>query len=277
MPSKDLSIIIVHTYELKSLRQTLRGIRKAAPRLNFEIIIVDNNPSAGLRNVLTREFPETRYIANSANLGFGGAMNVGIRAAQGEYILIFNPDIIVKPGSLEELKKYMDAHPEVGVCGPQLRNPDGSLQLSCYRLPSLLLPVYRRTPLGKTTAGERTVAEYLMQDTSHEETMAVDALIGAALFTRASALHKVGLFDERFFMYYEDNDLCRRFWQQGYQVVYHPRAVMVHYHRRASADGGLMRQLTSKFTWIHISSFWKYYRKYQGAINPREQYKHVST
>lgn len=259
------------------LRQTLRGLRRAAPTLRVEVIVIDNNPSAGIESVLRQEFPEVRYFRNERNLGFGGAMNVGIREAQGEYILIFNPDIIVKPGSLEALKQFMDEHADVGVCGPRLTNPDGSLQYSCYRLPTMFLPVFRRTPLGKTKIGRRVVAHYLMHDDDHSETMDVDALIGACLFTRREALAQVGLFDERFFLYYEDNDLCRRFWENGLRVVYHPKAEMMHYHRRASADGGLLKQIRSRITWIHIHSHLKYQRKYRGSANPREAYAHERT
>lgn len=269
---KDLSILIVHTYELKTLRQTLRGIRRAAPQLNLEIIVIDNNPAAGLRDLLKSQFQEVRYIKNDKNLGFGGAMNVGIRASKGEYVLVFNPDIIVQPGSLEELKRFMDDSPDVGIVGPRLMNPDNTLQHSCYRLPTAMLPAYRRTPLGKLPRGRRAVERYLMTHDDHSQTMDVDALIGAALFTRRSALEKVGLFDERFFLYYEDNDLCRRFWENDYRVVYHPDAQMVHYHKRASGQGNLVQQLLSKFAWIHMHSFWKYLMKYRGAENPREVY-----
>ncbi|MFH1712148.1 MAG: glycosyltransferase family 2 protein [Patescibacteria group bacterium] len=269
---KDISILIVHTYELKTLRQTLRGIRRAAPQLDFEIIIIDNNPAAGLEKILKREFPDVRYLHNEKNLGFGGAMNVGIRESKGEYVLIFNPDIIVQPGSLEELKRFMDSSPEVGIAGPGLVNPDGSLQFSCYRIPTIMIPAYRRTPLGKLSIGRKAVEHYLMMNEDHSDTMDVDALIGAALFTRRRAFDDVGLFDERFFLYYEDNDLCRRFWENGYRVVYHPRAQMVHYHGRASGQGSLFQQLMSRFAWIHMHSFWKYWRKYRKAENPRENF-----
>ncbi|MCH8049159.1 glycosyltransferase family 2 protein [Patescibacteria group bacterium] len=269
---KDLSILIVHTYELKTLRQTLRSLRRAAPQLNIEMIVIDNNPAAGLFSLLKREFPEAGYISNEKNLGFGGAMNVGIRASKGEYILIFNPDIVVQPGSLEELKRFMDTSPDVGIVGPKLLNADGTLQHSCYRLPTLMLPAYRRTPLGKLQKGRAVVEHYLMMDEDHHETMDVDSLIGAALFTRRSALDQVGLFVEQFFLYYEDIDLCRRFWENGYRVVYHPQAQMVHYHKRASAQGNLFQQLLSRFAWIHMHSFWKYWKKYRDSGNPREAY-----
>lgn len=267
--SVDVSILIVHTFEKSLVRQTLRGLRRAAPRVSVEVIVIDNNPKAGMGELLRREFPEAKYVAMKANVGFGAAMNQGIAAASGRYVLIFNPDIVVTPGSLEELVRYMDENPQVGMCGPQLLNPDGSLQHSCYRLPSALLPAYRRTPLGRLGRGKRIVEHYLMIHDDHTETMDVDSLIGAALFTRRTALDQVGVFDERFFMYYEDNDLCRRFWERGHRVVYHPGARMVHYHRRASADGNLFSQLFSRFAWIQIHSFLKYSRKYRGKPNPR--------
>lgn len=265
----DVSIIIVHTFEKRLVRQTLRGLRRAAPKIRYEVIVVDNNPPEGMEDVLRTEFPEVRYMRNPKNIGFGAAMNVGIKASRGRYVLIFNPDIVVQPGSLEELVRFMDQYQDVGVCGPQLQNPDGSLQYSCYRLPTFMLPAYRRTPLGMLSFGKHAVSHYMMYEDDHSQTMDVDSLIGAALFTRREALQDVGLFDERFFMYYEDNDLCRRFWEKGYRVVYHPLAHMVHYHRRASADGGLFRQLMSRFAWIHIHSAIKYFLKYRGVTDPR--------
>lgn len=265
----DVSIIIVHTFEKRLVRQTLRGIRRAAPKLNYEIVIVDNNPSAGLYDVLRTQFPRVKYVPMRKNMGFGGGMNEGIRASKGRYVLIFNPDIVVGPGSLEELVAFMDSNQDVGVCGPKLKNPDGSLQHSCFRQPTFMLPLYRRTPVGRLGFAKKIVDDYLMIGDDHSDTMNVDALIGAALFTRRSTLEDIGLFDERFFMYYEDSDLCRRFWENGMRVVYHPKAEMVHYHRRASADGGLLNQLMSRFAWIHIHSALKYHIKYHGVSNPR--------
>ncbi|MDP2631375.1 MAG: glycosyltransferase, partial [Candidatus Uhrbacteria bacterium] len=163
----DLSIVIVHTFESGVLRQTLRSIRRAAPKLQFEIIIVDNNPAAGLHSVLSAEFPEARYFPMARNLGFGGGMNQGISRARGRYVLIFNPDIVVLPGSLEELTRFMDANPSVGIAGPQLLNPDGTLQHTCYRLPTLMIPVYRRTPLGKLPHAKKIVENYMMIHDDH--------------------------------------------------------------------------------------------------------------
>ena len=266
----DVSIIIVHAFSRLLVRQTLRGIRRAAPKLNYEVIIIDNTPGCNLKEILN-DFPEVRYQAMEKNIGFGSAMNVGIRQTRGKYILIFNPDIIAKPGSLEELKSFMDENEDVGMVGPKLLNPDGSLQHSCYRIPTFMIPAYRRTFLGRFNFGRRAVEDYLMIYDNHDDTMEVDSLIGAALFTRRSALDKVGLFDEQVFMYYEDNDWCRRFWENGYKVIYHPKAQMVHYHRRISADGKFLQQLTSRFTWIQIASALKFFKKYRKSSNPRQK------
>ncbi|MBI1907801.1 glycosyltransferase family 2 protein [Candidatus Uhrbacteria bacterium] len=265
----DLSILIVHTFEKRLVRQTLRSLRRAAPRLHVEVIVIDNNPEAGMVDVLRREFPETRYIAMSANRGFGAAMNAGIAIAKGRYILVFNPDIVVAPGCLEELYAYMEANPEVGIVGPRLNNPDGSLQYSCYRFHEPMIPVYRRTPLGKLAAGAAAIDRFLMKDYDHAAARDVDWVMGSAMFTRKSALEKVGVFDDAIFMYFEDTDLCRRFWESGFRVVYNPNVSMVHYHRRASSDGSLVQQLCSRMTRHHIRSAIYYFRKYYGKPNPR--------
>lgn len=269
MSVPDVSILIVHTFEQRLIRQTLRGIRRAAPQLHVEILIIDNNPAAGIASMLKREFPEVRYFPKS-NQGFGSAMNVGIEAAKGKYVLIFNPDIIISAGALEKMFAYMEAHPETGIVGPKLLNADGTLQYSCNRYHELLVPILRRTPFGRLPWGKRIVDRFLMKDVGHDQLMEVDWLMGSSLFTRSEALQKVGQFDERFFMYFEDTDLCWRFWEAGYKVVYNPESVMVHYHRRASADGSLFKQLRSPLTWHHIRSAYKFFRKHAGQKNPRE-------
>lgn len=269
MSEHDLSILIVHTFEAKLIRQTLRGIRRAAPRLRYEVFVMDNRPEAGLYDVLRAEFPEVRYVPMEANRGFGYAMNAGMRKARGKYVLVFNPDIIVAPGALETLHAYMEANPQVGIVGPQLTNPDGTLQHSCYRFHTPMVPVYRRTPLGALPAGRRAVAHFLMHDVDHGITQDVDWLMGSALFTRRAAIDDVGLFDDAIFMYLEDTDWCRRMWEKGWRVVYHPEVRMVHYHRRASNDGSLFAQLLSPMTRQHIRSALYYFRKYAGKPHPR--------
>jgi GT2 family glycosyltransferase len=268
----DLSIIIVHATGVEILRQTLRSIRRSAPKLDFEIIIVDNNVKLGLEAILIEEFPEVKYTPMLRNVGFAAGMNVGIKQAVGKYVLIFNPDMIVQPNSLEILFDFMEKNEGVGIVGPRLLNTYGTLQYSCFRLPTAFLPLIRRTALQKTEFGKEKIAEYMMVDVDHDQIMDVDSLLGGAMFTRKSMLEQVGLFDERYFLYYEDNDLCREFWKKGFRVVYNPRSEMVHYHRRATADGGFFKQITSWITWVQIISFFKYMLKFAGEENPRLKY-----
>ncbi len=267
--SLDLSVLIVHTFERDLVRQTLRALRRASPQLVYEVIVIDNNPAAGLESVLQHEFPFVRYFPQTHNAGFGASMNVGIQASKGKYVLVFNPDIITSQGALETLFEYMETHPQVGMVGPKLLNADGTLQYSCYRAPLPLVPILRRTPLGKLPFGKRMIDHFLMKDVSHDDTMEVDWIMGSAMFIRRSVLAAIGNFDERFFMYFEDTDLCRRTWEKGFKVVYHPRASMVHYHRRASADGSLFQQLFNPLTRRHIQSAIKYFLKYA-----RQPYPH---
>ncbi len=269
MSAVDLSILIVHTFERDLVRQTLRAIRRAAPALNYEVVVIDNNPALGLETILKREFAGVNYLSRNYNAGFGSSMNVGIKAARGKYVLVFNPDILVDTGSLEKMFAYMEAHPEVGILGPKLLNADGTLQYSCYRSPRTIVPLLRRTWLGKLPFGRKIIDQFLMKDVSHETIMEVDWLMGSAMFIRQSLLQNIGGFDERFFMYFEDTDLCRRAWQTGAKVVYFPEASMVHYHRRASADGSFFMQLLNPLTRQHIASAIKYFLKYSGQHHPR--------
>jgi hypothetical protein len=266
----DVSILIVHFNTPGLLRQTLRGIRKSAPRLSYEVIVVDNNPRVRVDAMLREEFPEVRVIMSDRNRGFGGGMNLALAEAKGRYPFVFNPDIAMFPGAIEELVATMDAHPDIGMLGPKLKHPDGSLQMSCYEFMKPTTILYRRVPiLGKLPWARREVRAYLMEDWDHATTRDVDYLLGAAMLLRREALAEVGGFDPNFFVYFEEQDLCRRFWKKGWRVVYHPKAQLVHYHRRETAAGGFLKQLRNPLTRIQIRSALYYYRKYKGEGNPR--------
>ncbi|MBI4133081.1 glycosyltransferase family 2 protein [Candidatus Uhrbacteria bacterium] len=264
----DLSIILLNYKSRGLLRQCLRGILRAPPHATYEIIVVDNASGDGTPAMVAREFPDVRCIASSVNTGFGPGNNIGIRASRGRYVLVMNPDVVVLGDALEELVSYMDLHPDIGICGPQLVNPDGSIQYSCYRFPTPMIPMYRRTPLGNFAFARRAVGDYLMRDWDHRDEREVDWLLGACIVLRRSMLDAIGLFDEQFFLYFEDTDLCRRAWEAGHRVVYNPSVHLVHYHKRESA-GSFMQIFTNKVTRVHIASGIKYFQKYWGKPLPR--------
>jgi N-acetylglucosaminyl-diphospho-decaprenol L-rhamnosyltransferase len=262
----DLSILIVHYNTPGLLRQTLKGIRRANPQLNYEVILVDNNPTCRVDAKVRQEFPEVKIIKTAKNLGFGQGMNYALEKASGTYVLIFNPDIVVLPGSLEALVNHLKVYPEVGAVGPQLLHPDKSIQNSCYQFMKPSIIFYRRIPFLKHFSfAKKAIQEYLMQAWDHKETRAVDYLLGAAICLPRTLLEEVGGFDANFFMYFEDQDLCRRIWQKGYRVHYLPSAQMIHYHRRETAEGGFLKQLLNPLTRIQFKSAVYYYKKHKNT------------
>jgi GT2 family glycosyltransferase len=140
----------------------------------------------------------------------------------------------------------MEVNPQVGVVGPRQFSPDKSEQPSCYRWPSLLTPLYRRTFLGDFDFAKKEIADYLMEDFDHNQTKPVDWILGACVMVRRSALDKIGLMDEDLFLYFGDVAWCKKFWQAGYKVYYFIDANIVHYHKRESAQSGFFSKILGK-------------------------------
>jgi GT2 family glycosyltransferase len=230
--------------------------------LRYEVIVVDNNSDDLLGDILAWQNPEVRFIQTGANLGMGGGNNVGIKQAIGDYVVVMNPDTLAERDTFQKLFAYMEINKEVGVVGPMQLNPDQSIQDSCYRWHSFLTPLYRRTPVGKLTWAQRDIDNFLMKDFDHKSIREVDWLLGSFLFCRKSALDKIGYFDDLFFMYFEDTDLCRRFWQQGYKVVYNPEVKIIHNHVRQSAQIVWYKFFTNRTARWHIASWVKYFWKW---------------
>ena len=275
---KDVSILIVHYNTPRLLRQTLKGIRRADPRVGYEVIVVDNNPNNRIDEMVATEFPEVKIVVNQSNQGFGRGMNRAMKEASGRYTFIFNPDMILMPGALEQLVEYMDLHQDVGMVGPRLSNPDGTLQHSCYRFMQPSIIFYRRIPfLRILPQAKRAVRNYLMVDDDHSKVQDVDYILGAAMLIRKQALDEVGGFDPEFFVYFEDQDLCRRFWKKGWRVVYNPDVELIHYHRRETAEGGFVKQIFNPLTRIQIQSALYYYKKYKGEDNPHVAQRSILT
>jgi hypothetical protein len=271
----DVSLIILN-YKSKGLvHQCIKTVKLYPTKARVETIVVDNASDDGIGKMLAERHPEARFIPSLENGGYAHGNNLGLDAAKGRYALIMNPDITVRPGAIDALVRFMDANPDVGICGPKLVHPDGTLDDSCYRYPTKAIPAYRRTPLGKLSRGRAAVAHYTMADVSREETMDVDWLLGAVLMVRMDAMREVGKLDDRFFLYFEDTDWCRRFRAAGHRVVYHPESTMVHYHERLSAQGSWITGPFRRSTRVHIASafkyFWKWWRHERESRKAGEQ------
>src|SRR3989338_7100501 len=260
----DVSIVIVN-YKSKDLTlNCLRSIKNADwPGLDYEIIVVDNY-SIRIHDRDLEPFGEIKFVMNGRNMGYGAANNQGIGQSQGKYIVIMNPDTSASKDIFIKLFDFMENNPRVGVAGPKQFNLDQTVQETCFRWPGLLTPLYRRTPLGKIGFAKRNLDRFLYKDYNKDKIGEVDWLLGSFLFCRAEALRQVGAFAERFFIYFEDIDLCRRFWGGGWQVIYNPDAVITHNHARQSARTPWYKFFKSIAAWHHLASWVKYLWKWRG-------------
>ncbi|MDP2737117.1 MAG: glycosyltransferase family 2 protein [bacterium] len=259
----DISIIIVN-YKSKDLTlNCIKSIKDADwPGLDYEIIVIDNY-SGDLRGDDLRQLGDIKFIMNGRNLGMGAANNLGIRQAQGKYIVVMNPDTIAGKDVFINLFDYLENHSEVGAAGPKQLNPDGSLQDSCFRWPGLMTPLFRRTPLGKIGLGKKDLDRFLYKDYNKEKAREVNWLLGSFLFCRGEALRQAGVFDERFFLYFEDTDLCKRFHRLGWKVVFYPEVAIIHNHARQSARLPWYKFYQNKATWHHLASWARYLKKWK--------------
>lgn len=230
-----LSIVVLSWNVCGLLRGCLRSVFAELEGATFtgEVIVVDSASSDGSVDMVSAEFPQARLLASSENLGYSRGNNEGLRLALGRYILLLNPDTEALPGALASAVEHMDGHPEVGVLGPQLLFPDGRVQSSRRRLPTLATAAFESTWL-QPYAPRRVLDDYYARDLPDDAVSEVDWVVGAALMVRREAYERVGGLDETFFMYSEELDWCRRIRDAGWKVVYFPRARVVHHEGRSS-------------------------------------------
>ena len=258
----DISVIIVNYKSQEKVAKSLAALRRADwGGLSREIIVVDNASGDDLASIISA-YPEVKIIKSAKNLGMGGGNNLGAKNAQGEFILILNPDTVVQNDAVVKMHRHLQENKQAGIVGPKLLNTDGSLQYSCLRFPKIYTPILRRTFLGHYAPGY--LSDFLMKDFDHSSLREVDWLLGSCLLVRREIMDRDGyIFDEKFFMYFEDIDLCRRVQKKhNYQVVYHPEAVVIHDHARDSAiHPWYIAPFVDYLTREHIKSWFKYFFK----------------
>jgi GT2 family glycosyltransferase len=231
----DLSILIVNWNTKDLLLQCLRSITAELRTFRYEIVIVDNASVDGSVPAVREAFPLAHIIENECNLGFAAANNRGLKYCNGRYVLLVNSDIAVMEGCIAALWTYMEGHEEVGLVGPKVLNADLTTQDSCRAFPTIWNSLCRAFALDTVFPKSRIFGGQLMRYWTHDETRPVDILSGCFWMARQEALRIVGPLDERFFMYAEDKDWCKTFWERGWKVVYHPRAQAIHYSAASSS------------------------------------------
>ena len=259
-PDPAVSVVIVAHSVRDELERCLDSIAAYAG-VGCEVIVVDNASTDGTREWLGRDHPDVTIVALAENRGVA-AREDGLRLACGRYTMFLDSDAALTQGALPKLVAALDEHSQWGLLGPQLVHEDGTLQLSCRRFPSLMLPLLRRPPLERLAGGSRIVTRHLMTDVDHEVPRAVPYVLGACQIFRTSLARTVGSFDRRIFFGPDDIDWCIRIRDAGGEVVYYPQATVVHAYRRATAA-----RPVSRLSLRHAEGFvyfrWKYRRRWR--------------
>lgn len=223
----ETSVIIVSFNTKKLTLEAIRSVIKEKESLSREIIVVDNASDDGTVEEITKlskKIKLIKLITNKRNKGFAKANDQGIRVAKGKYILLLNSDTKIKKGAIGKLIKFAKRTPDAGVVGPKLLNPDGSVQPSVFRFPTISMAI------RQYWCGEKGLMDKYLPATNSQLPVAVDSLTMAAFLITPEAKDAVGLLDERYFMYFEDLDYCKRVNKAGLKVYYLPTAEVVHQH-----------------------------------------------
>ncbi|HKJ45934.1 MAG TPA: glycosyltransferase [Balneolales bacterium] len=226
----DISIIIVNYNVKEFLANLLNSIYKAQHQLSLEIIVVDNASIDDSINYLKKRYPKVIYLANEQNVGFGKANNQAINISRGKYALIINPDTLIREDTLITMYNHMENHPETGAAGCKLLNPDGSFALESRRsIPTPFSALWKILGLTALFPKNKTFADYYLSWMDEDKPSRVPVLSGSFMFFRTEVLKELKGFDDQFFMYGEDIDLCHRVNEAGYNIDYVPDTSIVHF------------------------------------------------
>ncbi|MFQ5435904.1 MAG: glycosyltransferase family 2 protein [Anaerolineae bacterium] len=254
----DLSIVIVSWNVRELLRNCLQSVMAGRGESDVEVIVVDGGSADGSPQMVADEFPWVQLIARPDNVGFPKGNNLGIAKANGRYILLLNPDTEIIADALPVMVAFLQSNPDVGGLGPMLLNPDGSVQSSRRRFPTLATGLLESTWLAGLAPG--VLRRYYAQNLPDEETADVDWVMGACLLVRQEAAAQIGGMDEAYFMYSEELDWCRRIKDAGWRIVYHPAAKVVHHVGKSSEQAVTARHINFNRAKL------RYFRKYHGRL-----------
>lgn len=263
----DISIVVVNYNVKEHLANLLNSIRQARKGLKLEVIVIDNASTDGSKEYITHNFPEVRYIWNEENVGFGKANNQGIQLATGDYTLLLNPDTLLEEDTLITMKRYMDQNPETGAAGCKILNPDGTYSYDGRRsIPTLLSSFWKITGLTALFPKSKVFGQYYLGWLDEDEYARVPVISGAFMFCRTKVIKELGGFDERYFMYFEDTDLCFRITQNtGYTIDYVPDTHIIHF--KGESTDKLQSSYSKRFNKALYQFFEKHYsRKYTWIV-----------
>lgn len=237
--SSSISVVIVSWNVRDLLRQCLQAVLAQTGR--HQVIVVDNASTDGTLEMLRADFPEILIVANRENRGYTGGNNQGFQLASGKYILVLNPDTRLQPGAIVTMQAFLEGHPAVAVVGPRLLWPDGSVQSSRRRFPTLMIDLLENAVVQRFWAVNVVLNRYYCNDLPNDVPQPVDWVVGACIMLRREVVEQIGGFDEGYFMYSEEADWCFRAKAAGWEVWHLPEAAIIHYHGKSSEQNLLAR------------------------------------
>jgi GT2 family glycosyltransferase len=256
----DLAVIVVTWNSRDYIEMCLKSVGSISSRITVGVVVIDNNSTDGTPQIIKDNFPEVTLINNPLNQGFAAANNVGIKRSMSRYLLLLNPDTIVRPGALEGLVGFMDSHQECWAAGPALFNGDGSPQRTGVRFPSTWNIVVESLFLDRLWPRSRIFGRHRALYEDPAKARPVDFVQGSCMIVRREVIDAVGGLDEEFFMYFEETDWCYRMKQAGGKVYYTPDGEVIHF------GGGTVAHYDERRLLHYHRSLLLFYRKHSGAI-----------
>jgi GT2 family glycosyltransferase len=252
----QLSVSIVSWNTKDLLRQCLRSLSAELASIESEVFVVDNHSSDSSAEIVKAEFPQFNLIRNDTNRGFAAANNQALAKSSGHYVLLLNPDAEIKPGAIKTLVDFLEEHERAGIVAPQLLNSDGSIQRSCRQFPTFRGMMFELAGLSRLFPERPEFRQYKMLDWQHDDERQVDQPEGACLLVRRQVIEDVGLFDEGFFMLFEEVDWCYRIKQKGWQIWFTPKAQVIHHY------GQSIKQVKVKMILSSHKGLYRFWRKH---------------
>jgi len=226
----DLSIITVNWKVKDLLEKCLRSVYEQTKDISFEVFVVDNDSGDGSVEMVREKFPQVSLTASNDNLGFAKGNNIAVKDAKGRYILLLNPDTEILDNAIGKMVKFMDNHPGCGIAGCKLLNPDLTLQPSVRRFPTFLSQALILLKLHHLFPHSAPMRHYLAEDFDYTKTQPADQVMGAFFMIRKKVIEKIGLLDEKFWIWFEEVDYCKRTKEAGFKILYTPEAKIIHYY-----------------------------------------------
>ncbi len=256
-----VSVVIVNYKVRYYLAQCIHSVLKAMEGIDGEVIIVDNDSRDGSVEFLRELYPQVYFIESGKNLGFSRANNIAIRQARGEYVMVLNPDTIIKEELLRECIGLLDGNPQIGATGVRMLNPDGTFAPESRRgTPTPFTAFCKMSGLNSVFPTSRIFGRYYMRFLDEHSAAPIEVISGACMFIRKSVLDECGLFDEDFFMYGEDIDLSYRMLKTGKMNYYLPSSI-IHYKGESS------RKNTFRYVYVFYEAMYIFFKKHYSSYN----------